>query len=359
MAEILGLVASVIQLAGTGLKLSQTLYQYADGVATADRRIRDIAKEIQLTSYVIEELGIVFKQGEAASLISNNALKTADETMKECSAVFAEIDATLKKSKKNTFGRLMLPFRDNKIELLRNHIDKLKSTLQLLMQVLTHAHQVASKKLDRETEARQREQIKELLDLKKKSAERYNQSLKDYSMSDASTVVSLDGLDDEDKDQFNDNRFTVAALALGSTIPPGSLETCVRHIRDLLGDIEALQQALTQQVDGDDCSAHHQNLLGSYFRARGHLDAVLLGNPHPSKESLVTGVEQDKRPLSIVATGDSNSEATQQNILVQSSIEPSQSISVNQSSIKFQDTTGKKYILPFHLYRTWQVCAHL
>jgi hypothetical protein len=34
----------------------------------------------------------------------------------------------------------MLPFRDDKIELLRNHIDKAKSILQLLVQALIHAH---------------------------------------------------------------------------------------------------------------------------------------------------------------------------------------------------------------------------
>lgn len=57
MAETLGLVASVIQVAGTGLKLSQTLYHYVDSVASADKRIKDVAKEIELTSFVIEELG--------------------------------------------------------------------------------------------------------------------------------------------------------------------------------------------------------------------------------------------------------------------------------------------------------------
>lgn len=35
MAEV-GLIASVVQVAGAGLKLSQTLYQYAEGVTTAD-----------------------------------------------------------------------------------------------------------------------------------------------------------------------------------------------------------------------------------------------------------------------------------------------------------------------------------
>ena len=123
-------------------------------MATADRRIKDIAKEMKLTSSSIYELGDIFSQDETTSLISKKAVKTANETMRECSVVFAEIDATLAKSRKGKVGRLMLPFRDNKIELLRNHVNKLKDTLRLLMQVLTHAHLVSSKKLDREAEAR-------------------------------------------------------------------------------------------------------------------------------------------------------------------------------------------------------------
>ncbi|KAL1648652.1 hypothetical protein SLS61_006780 [Didymella pomorum] len=124
MAELLGLVASVIQVAGAGIQLSKTLYGYVDGVATADHRIKDIATEIKMTSIVIEELGDVFKHKETASLVSKKAVQMANDTITECSALFAQIDATLKKSRKNTLGRLALPFRDTKLELLRSHVDK-------------------------------------------------------------------------------------------------------------------------------------------------------------------------------------------------------------------------------------------
>ncbi|KAF1946191.1 hypothetical protein EJ02DRAFT_313896, partial [Clathrospora elynae] len=279
MAEAIGLIASVIQVAGTGLKLSQTLYQYADGVATADRRIKDIAKEIELTSFVIDELGSIFKQEETSILISKNAVKTANETMKECSNVFAEIDATLKKSKKGKMGRLMLPFRDNKIELLRNHINKLKSTLQLLMQVLTHAHQVSSRKLDREAEAKQREEIRQLLENNKKFTKRYEESLRNFSISDVSTVVHNDeDSDKEDNDTISTAAFSMATKAIGSTIDSETLLECVDHIQNLLGDIETLQQALAKKVDGYDHSDQHQSVVGSYLLARGHLDSVLLGS---------------------------------------------------------------------------------
>ncbi|KAI4960058.1 hypothetical protein J4E86_001677 [Alternaria arbusti] len=279
MAEVVGLVASVVQLAGAGLKLSQTLYQYADGVASADRRIKDIANEVKLTSFVIQELGAIFERDETANLISENAVRTANETIKECFAVFTELELKINKGKPGKMGRLMLPFKDNKIELLRNQIDKLKSTLELLMQVLIHAHQVSSEKYNREAEAKHREEIKQLLENKKQATKKYEESLRNFSISDGSTVVDEGDRSLQDEvDVGSPSNLINTASAIGSTINPDTLATCVDHVRSLLADIETLQLALTKQVDGDDHADHHQKAIGSYFLARSHLDSVLLGN---------------------------------------------------------------------------------
>lgn len=404
--QVIRTTCSLIQVAGAGLKLSQTLYQYADGVATADRRIKDIAKEIQLTSFVIEELGDVFKHDETSTLMSKNAVKTANETMKECSSVFAEIDATLKKSKKNTLGRLMLPFRDNKIELLRNHIDKLKSTLQLLMQVLTHAHQVATKKLDREAEAKQKAQIQELIELKKQSTKKYEESLRNISLSDGSTMIDPDEVasDKEDLEDESVRDLTMAAAAIGSTITSKTLATCVQHIRSLLDDIENLQQALTTKVDGDDHSEHHQSLIGSYFRARGHLDSVLFSGSQAQNNGSNTyqGSLSTTSLRSIDVQVDKTGSTLNEGLSEQVTLTDGESIDVSQGTadsklkagpvkpevdldepdanrkstwqevpktgqrdgniegvrkalIKLQDNSGRMYSLPYHTCATWEV----
>ncbi|XP_014558663.1 hypothetical protein COCVIDRAFT_24940 [Bipolaris victoriae FI3] len=288
MAEAIGLVASVLQLAGTGLKLSQALYQYADSVATADRRIKDVAKEIKLTSFVIEELGGIFKQDDTLSLISKSAIATANETLDECSTMFGEIEVTLNKSKKGKMGRLLLPFREPKIELLRSHIDKLKSTLQLLMQVLMHAFQVASKKLDREAEAKQRDEIRQLLENKKNTTKRYEESLQRFKTSDSNTEF------EDDEVFFDDNGSvsTLVAKSIGSTMTPDSLAECAQHVRTLLESIERLQQALASTSEGDDQSDDHQMVIGSYFAARSHLDSVLLGSSNTGNKNVMLKTEQ-------------------------------------------------------------------
>lgn len=279
MAEIIGLVASVVQLADAGLKLSSALYQYADGVATADRRIKNIANEVKLTSFVIQELGGIFEQNKTANLISGNAIITAKETIKECDTVFTEIKVIVDKTKSGKMGRFMLPFRDNKIELLRSQIDKLKSTLQLLMQVLIFAQQVSSNKLSYEAEAEQRKEIIQLRKIAKEAAEKYEKSRRSFSISDDGTAVNDDERSLQEGDGFvSPSDLFKAASSISSAINPETLATCVNHVRNLLVDIETLQLALAREVDGDDHSDHHQKAIGSYFIARSHLDSVLLGN---------------------------------------------------------------------------------
>jgi hypothetical protein len=246
---------------------------------------------------VVQELGDVFRHDETRTLMSKNAVKTANKTLANVSAVFAEIDELVKKSRKDAFGRLMLPFRDAKIEQLRSHIDKLKSTLQLLLQVLFHAHQVAAKKLDRQAEAAQKAQIQELIELSRKTTKnyedtnkKYEESLKHFGMSDSSSgTLTVDETDQKATKTNSTRDLTIGALAFGSTINPKTLETCMQHVRTLLNSIENLQQALTSEVDGDDHSDHHQALVGSYFCVREHLDDVLLSG---SKQQSVSNEEQ-------------------------------------------------------------------
>ena len=153
MAE-LGLIGSIVGVAGAGLKLSITLYTFSETVATASWEIKHIARDVSLTSAVLEELGSNLKQDEQAMLYSISAVKTASDVVAECEIVFTEIDAILAKTMEATMrrwpkkgGRLTLsaldrlkwPFLQPKMELLRGNLERLKSTLVLMLNVLTYA----------------------------------------------------------------------------------------------------------------------------------------------------------------------------------------------------------------------------
>ncbi|OCL05709.1 hypothetical protein AOQ84DRAFT_92989 [Glonium stellatum] len=360
MAEI-GLIASVIQVVSTGLALSQTLYQYADSVASADKRIRDIAQDVKLTSFVIDELGRVFKRDETAALISKNAVDTAEETVRECSNVFVEMAATLKKSKKNTLGRLMLPFREPKLELLRTNIERLKSTLQLLMQVLMHAHQIAATKPDKEIVAVQRQQIKALIQTKKESTKRYEESLRSYNISEGSTEVDDDdelGVTTNEKTENTDRGLNIfsTASSMGTTITAKGLESCVEHIQKLLKDIEAVQRVLGANAEGASSTEHEQDLVGSYFRTRSALDSVILGSSSAAKAGLKPGevILQEKRQFDLVNVEGEREERIR---LEQTDSITTVQIEKKTLPIKFKDAKGREFSLPYHICNTWEAIS--
>lgn len=161
MAEI-GLIASVIGVAGAGIKLSTTLYTFSETVATAADSIQAIAKDVSLTSAVLEELSSNLKHDEQARLYSGTALKTAQTVVRDCEVVFKQIDGALSKSmervgalagsgkRKGKGGKVVLsaierlkwPFLQPKMQELRANLERLKSTLVLMLNVLTYARNV-------------------------------------------------------------------------------------------------------------------------------------------------------------------------------------------------------------------------
>ena len=153
MAEV-GLIGTIVGIAGAGVKLSITLYTFSETVATASWEIKNIARDVSLTAAVLEELGSNLKQDELAKLYSGSAVKTAEDVVTECKSVFMEIDGILAKTMEATSkrwpkkgGRLTLsaldrlkwPFLQPKMELLRGNLERLKSTLVLMLNVLTYA----------------------------------------------------------------------------------------------------------------------------------------------------------------------------------------------------------------------------
>ena len=73
----LGLIASVIQLAGAGLELSISLQTFAETVSSADKNIRYIDKDGSLTAAVLRGLGSKDKKGNVAS----HNVRTADDVV--------------------------------------------------------------------------------------------------------------------------------------------------------------------------------------------------------------------------------------------------------------------------------------
>jgi len=158
MAE-LGVIASVIQIADTGLRLSIKLYTFGELVASADKSVTSISKDVSLTSSVLKELGAKLHKDEGCKFLTNTAVKTADDVVKECLEVFQEMENIvvkklpnlrapgLEKASKATIllERLGWPYLQPKLQYLQSNLDRLKSTILLMLNVITYARQVSTK----------------------------------------------------------------------------------------------------------------------------------------------------------------------------------------------------------------------
>lgn len=157
MANI-GLIASVLQVADIGVRLSVKAYTFCHASFNADESITFISKDISHTSAILRELGQCLEKDHDAQLCSENAFRTTSAIVDECRIVFEEIDQALmdKMTRMGLDGkpgqpeRAILesstwPFLQPKIKLLWNNLDKLKSTLHLMLNVLVYARVVAEK----------------------------------------------------------------------------------------------------------------------------------------------------------------------------------------------------------------------
>ncbi len=158
MAEV-GIIASILQIADTGLRLSLKLYTFGEIVSIADRSVISISKDVSLTSSVLKELGQILIQDEKSRICSENAVQTADDIVKECLGVFEEMERVLvkklphlgthdgEKAKRATvlLERLRWPYLQPKLELMRSNLERLKSTLNLMLNVISLARQQADR----------------------------------------------------------------------------------------------------------------------------------------------------------------------------------------------------------------------
>ena len=157
MAE-LGLIAAVVQIADVGIRLGDKLYTFGQTVASADESIVFISKDIRHTCSILKTLGHSLEKDHEGNLYSPTAINTAETIVKECLEIFQEMDGVLLK-KITRMGldgspsraaivaleRLRWPFLKPKMVLLWNHLDKLKSSLQLLLEVFFYARLIVER----------------------------------------------------------------------------------------------------------------------------------------------------------------------------------------------------------------------
>lgn len=153
MAEPFGIAASAIQVAGAGWSLAKTLHAYVDAVKSAQKHIKAVATEVKLTASVLDHLGGLLKDSEAEKLCTSDVISDAKDALGGCRDAFGEIEEAFKGVVKtladgsrsvSATARLAWPFKKGKLEALQANLERLKSTLLLMLSVLSYAREKAA-----------------------------------------------------------------------------------------------------------------------------------------------------------------------------------------------------------------------
>lgn len=150
MAELFGTAAGILQVAEVGFNLATTLYKYASTVKSAGKDIDRIARDVKLTSQVLKRTHEQLKADQQAQLWTDDALVDLEEVLEGCREAFREVDDSLKKSMKPSGGKsgisladkLKWPLKQDKLEVLRANLEKLKTTLLLMLSVFAYGSQI-------------------------------------------------------------------------------------------------------------------------------------------------------------------------------------------------------------------------
>ena len=153
MAELTA-VAFMIQIADIGFRLSLKLFTFAQTVAKADEAILSTSKDVSLTCSVLKEVGEVLKADESSRAYSASAVGTATAIVTECSDVFKEMEQILVERVPNIktncrdkimttialkpWERFKWSYWQPKLQLLRSNLDRLRSTLSVMLHVITY-----------------------------------------------------------------------------------------------------------------------------------------------------------------------------------------------------------------------------
>lgn len=148
--EIVGVIASTLQLAEIGMKLSVKLCSFYRQIKNADHSAQHLASDVSLTCSILNQLGKALEKDRETRLCSHQAFLTAKEVLDECDRIFKQIEEAMErqnpssgKSKWNRGARrLTIVMLGPDLDLLKAQLDRLKSTMLLMLNVIMYAREI-------------------------------------------------------------------------------------------------------------------------------------------------------------------------------------------------------------------------
>jgi len=149
--EIVGLAASVIQIADIGSRLSVKLFTFSRKVKNADKSIDALSQDIAATGAVLKQLGETLSKDASLKVCSQGAVDTAKSLVEDTNNVFSGLEKLIETNEKPSSKflkgisikqRLKFPFLQPQIEQVQANLERLKSSLLVILNVLIFAEQL-------------------------------------------------------------------------------------------------------------------------------------------------------------------------------------------------------------------------
>ena len=144
MAEV-GIIASLVGISGAAIQLTRTLYDFGATASVAKEQIDSISKNVSYYSDVLELL--VEQLGDDRPIHSRRAITLTEKLFDHSHDLFERIEDLLPDTRRGldqiTFWQqIEWNFKKTKVNLLLGELAHLKSTVQLLVQVLCSAKHI-------------------------------------------------------------------------------------------------------------------------------------------------------------------------------------------------------------------------
>ncbi|KAH6892578.1 hypothetical protein B0T10DRAFT_295569 [Thelonectria olida] len=149
--EAVGVAASLVQLADAGLKISISLFTFAETVKGANKTIRQISADISVTCGILTQLTALVEpkdsSGEPQALFTPEGLEQVQLAVKTCEDVFDQLQSIVERAGKQLLGakpsgqkiklstseKAKWPFLLPKIQELRADLFNAKSNIMVVL----------------------------------------------------------------------------------------------------------------------------------------------------------------------------------------------------------------------------------
>jgi hypothetical protein len=146
--NVLGVASTVSDISDLAAKCSVRLFALSRRLKDASKPVESLSKDIAATGAVLHQLGYQLKRGEDLQVGSSTLVTSVDDLVEECSDIFDSIDKALNGD--NTGSKAILGLQhyvhfnslEPQLRLLEMNLERLKTPLALMLNVLIYAEQL-------------------------------------------------------------------------------------------------------------------------------------------------------------------------------------------------------------------------